>query len=89
MVKANTNNLVITAPTVLPDGNGGFTPCPDVLTQEEAIRYLRLDLDGPEKPANTLRYYRGKGLLKATRIGKHFRYTRKALDNFTDAVTEN
>ena len=52
---------------VLPDGNGGFTPCPEVLTEEEAIRYLRLDVGGPKNPVGTLRYYRFRGKLKGTR----------------------
>jgi len=28
--------------TVLPDGNGGFTPCPALLTEDELIRLLRI-----------------------------------------------
>ena len=32
--------LVMTA--VLPDGNGGFTPCPELLTEEELILFLRI-----------------------------------------------
>jgi len=28
--------------TVLPDGNGGFTPCPELLTEEELIVFLRI-----------------------------------------------
>ena len=27
---------------VLPDGNSGFTPCPDLLTEDEVIRFLRI-----------------------------------------------
>ena len=27
---------------VLPDGNGGFTPCPELLTEEELIMFLRI-----------------------------------------------
>ena len=34
--------LVAVAAHVLPDCNGGFGPCPDLLTDEEAVRYLRL-----------------------------------------------
>ena len=26
----------------LPDGSGGVTPCPDLMTEEELIRYLRI-----------------------------------------------
>jgi hypothetical protein len=27
---------------VLPDGNGGLGPCPELLTEEEVIRFLRI-----------------------------------------------
>jgi len=30
------------APAVLPDGNGGCTPCPDLMTEDELIRFLRI-----------------------------------------------
>lgn len=30
------------SPAVLPDGNGGFTPCPGLLTEEELIVFLRI-----------------------------------------------
>ena len=75
--------------SVLPDGNGGFTPCPELLTEAEAIRYLRLDIDGPAKPENTLRYYREKKKLKGTQIGKRVLYTRKALDEFLEKMTKD
>ena len=26
----------------LPDGNGGFTPCPELMTEEELIAFLRI-----------------------------------------------
>jgi hypothetical protein len=73
---------------VLPDGNGGFTPCPELLTEDEAIRFLRLDSIGVENPANTLRYYRKKGLLRATQVGKCIRYRRIELDGLLDRLTE-
>jgi len=34
------NTFTISA--VLPDGNGGFTPCPELLTEEELITFLRI-----------------------------------------------
>ena len=73
--------------SVLPDGNGGFTPCPEVLTEEEAIRYLRLDVDGPAKPELTLRHYREKGLLRATKVGRRLRYRRVELDHMLEKLT--
>ena len=82
------NNNSFTTPTVLPDGNGAFTPCPELLTEQEAIRYLRLDVNGPQNPAGTLKYYRDKGILKAVRIGRNLRYPRKSLDGMVETLLE-
>jgi hypothetical protein len=30
------------SPSVLPNGNGDFTPCPELLTEEELIVFLRI-----------------------------------------------
>ena len=30
--------------TPLPDGNGGFMPCPELLTEEELVVFLRIPL---------------------------------------------
>lgn len=62
--------------------------CPELLTKEEAIRYLRLD-DGPTKPEDTLRYYREKGLLHGTQVGKRLLYRRVELERFLDKQTKN
>ncbi len=62
-------------------------PCPELLTEAEAIRYLRLDEDGPAKPTLTLRYYREKGSLRATRIGRKLRYRRVELDRLMENLT--
>lgn len=67
---------------ILPDG----TPCPAVMTEEEAIKYLRLDINGPRKPSNTLKYYRDKGLLRAVRIGRNLRYPRTELDAMVEKL---
>lgn len=72
---------------VLPDGTGGFQPCPELLTEMEAIRYLRLDIDGPANPALTLRYYRERGLLNGTRVGRRLRYRREELDRLLERLT--
>ena len=73
--------------TVLADGNGGFMPCPTLLTEEEAIRYLRLDTLGRKDPSKTLQYYRERGLIKATRISNVNFYTRASLDSFVATMT--
>ena len=63
--------------------------CPELLTLEEAIRFLRLDVDGPEKPELTLRRYREMGLLRATLVGRRIRYLRTELMRFLARKTEN
>jgi len=64
-------------------------PCPEVLTESEAVRYLRLDLIDVKDPADTLRYYRKAGLLRATQLGKAVRYRRSELDSFLDRQTQD
>ena len=69
---------------VLPDGR----PCPLLLTEEETIALLRLNIDGPNRPTKTLAYYRGKGLLKATRVGRRLRYRIEDLRGFLAELAE-
>ncbi len=63
-------------------------PCFEVLTASEAVRYLRLDEIDVADPVATLNYYRKKGLLRATQIGKAVRYRRVELDRLLDRLTE-
>ena len=63
-------------------------PCPELLTEEEAIRYLRLDQVDTDNPAGTLRYYRKRGLLRATQVGKCLRYRRVELDRLLERLTD-
>jgi hypothetical protein len=62
-------------------------PAPELLTEQEAIQFLRLDVDGPAHPEMTLDYYRREGLLKATRVGKRIRYTKSELMVLLDQLT--
>jgi len=70
-------------PAILPGSPPG--PCPELLTEEEAIRYLRLD--GDANPSRTLKYYREKGLIRATYVGRHLRYRRVELELFLGRQT--
>ena len=84
----DSTNYTITAPVILPDGKGGFTPCPELLTESEACLYLRLDEDGSSNPKRTLKYYRDKGQLIAIKVGKKNRYRRQDLENFLAQKSE-
>ncbi len=63
-------------------------PCPELLTESEAVRYLRLDTVGIADPSATLRRYRDQGLLRATQVSKRLFYRRVELDRFLERVTE-
>ena len=41
MVTEGSKNILFVNP-VLPDGNGGFTPCPVLMTEDELIKFLRI-----------------------------------------------
>ena len=62
-------------------------PVPDLLTEEEAVKFLRLDIDGPKDPSATLKHYRDKKLLRGTRIGRKYRYSRLELLKFIELAT--
>lgn len=64
-------NETIKFPTLFfPNG----TRVPLVLTSQEVIHLLRLDVDGPKAPDKTLEYYREKKLLRGMKIGQNLRY---------------
>jgi hypothetical protein len=76
-------------------GGGAILPgnppqlCPELLTEEEAVRYLRLDtINGIEHPADTLARYRAGGSLRGTQVSKRIFYRRLELDRFLDRLTE-
>ena len=71
---------------IVPDGHGSFMPCPELLTEDEAIRYLRLDVNGPRNPSSTLKYYRDQGVLRGIRVGRNLRYPRKELDHMIEKL---
>ena len=67
-----------------PDGR----PLPEVVTEEEAVKFLRIDTTGVKNPQFTLRYYREQGLLRGTQIGKKLFYTKTELLEFLAKQTE-
>jgi hypothetical protein len=85
----NADKYTFSTPAVLPDGHGGFTPCPELLTGDEAIRYLRLDTVGHKNPSTTLRYYRERQKLRATQVGRKLFYSKKELDRLIENLTQS
>ena len=52
-------------------------PCPDLLTQDEAAEFLRLDV---KNAGDTLRYYRQRYGLRVVQISRNILYPREELD---------
>jgi len=67
-----------------PDGK----PVPDLLTETEAIRYLRLDEVNIKDPSATLRRYRAGGTLRAVQVSKQVLYPLSELQNFVNEQLE-
>ena len=63
-------------------------PCPELLTEAEAIRYLRLDTINIGNPSDTLRRYREQGMLRGTQVSKRVMYRRVELERFLERLTE-
>lgn len=68
----------------MPDG----TPVPEVMLEDELIRFLRLRELGIKNPAGTLRHYRELGVLKPCRIGHRNVYTKSAACAFLEKLTK-
>lgn len=63
-------------------------PCPELLTEQEAIQYLRLDTVDVANASATLRRYREQGLLRATQVSKRLFYRRIELERFLEKATK-
>ena len=61
-------------------------PCPELLTAEEAVRFLRLD--DLTAPTEVLYQYRKKGLLRGTQVGRNIRYLRSELMRCLERLTD-
>lgn len=68
---------------------GSIAPYPELLTEEEAIRYLRLDtIEGLRNPKETLARYRAMGMLRGTQVSKRIFYRRVELERFLERLTD-
>lgn len=63
-------------------------PCPELLTEDEAGRYLRLDTTGVKNPGQTIERYRAMGLLRGTQVGRKVFYRRVELERFLERQTD-
>jgi len=64
-------------------------PCPEVLTREEAIVYLRLDKASVKNPERVIDHYRREGRLAGVLIGRRIMFRRVDLDEFLERQMED
>ena len=67
----------------MPDGR--FAP--SVMTEDEFIRWLRLDALGIRNPKRTLDYYKAKGMLRGTHISNRCVYSQEEGLDFLRKLT--
>jgi hypothetical protein len=63
-------------------------PTSPLMTEGEAIAYLRLDTIDVGRPQETLARYRKAGLLRGTQVSKRVFYLKHELDEFLRRLTD-
>jgi hypothetical protein len=89
----NSNNLLTpqlaTTTTLGPIYYHDGTVVPELLTEDEALKFLRLDSNGTHNLKEALKHLREHHGLRPTRsIGRTLKYTKKELLRFLDHMTE-
>jgi len=78
----NDTNIIWCVPHYMPDGS----IMPELLTEQEAIVWLRLESEDNAK--RTLKYYRDKHQLRGVMIGKNYLYPKQELLRFVEVATD-
>jgi|GEM_PF-1118495 len=75
-------------PAILPDGNGGFTACPELLTEEELIAFLRIpQVSNAENYHNVIENLKRLRRLPRIHICNKTLYPRKAIEKWIEQET--
>ena len=81
-------NTSVALAEAMPDGQGGWQPVPSLMTEQEVIRFLRLDAEDNPDPVQTLARYRNAGQLVAIKVGRWNRYRRQDVEDFLAKKSE-
>ena len=83
MKQTNSENGALIGAAVLPDGNGGFTPCPSLMTEEELIRFLRIpEVSKAQDPHNVVENLRRMHKLPCIHISNQPLYPRDSINEW-------
>lgn len=76
--------------TAMPDGNGSFTPCPELLTEDELALFLRIPEVGSSKDRhNVIEHLKRYRDLPRIRICNKVLYPTQAIREWIEKETTN
>lgn len=79
---------IVSGPSVLPDGNGGFTLCPELLTEEELIAFLRIpEISNLDDYHNVIEHLKRVRKLPRIHICNKTLYPRGAIQKWIEQET--
>ena len=82
------NSYNFTSPAVLPDDNGGFTPCPELMTEDELILFLRIpEISNSNNYHNVIEHLKRYRNLPRIHICNRALYPKKAVLDWIEKET--
>ena len=76
-------------PTILPDGNGSSTHCPELMTEQELINFLRIpEISGSQNYHNVIEHLKKVRGLPRIHICHKVLYPRKAVLQWVEKETD-
>jgi len=86
--KEVTNRNMLTSSAVFPDGNGSFTPCPELMTESELIQFLRIpEISGSTNYHNVIENLKRVRRLPRIHICRKVLYPKKAILEWVEKQT--
>jgi len=76
--------------TAMPDGNGGFAPCPELLTEDELALFLRIaEVSSSRDHHNVIKHLKRYRDLPRIRICNKVLYPTQAIRRWIEKETTN
>ena len=83
------NSYKFMSSTVLPDSNGGFTPCPELMTEAELIQFLRIpEISGSKDYHNVIEHLKKFRGLPRIHVCRKALYPKKAILRWIEKETD-
>lgn len=84
-----TEGQQLITPVVLPDGNRGFTPCPELMTESDLIQFLRIpEVSNSKNYHNVIEHLKKFRGLPRIHICRRALYPKKAILKWVEKETD-